>query len=97
MVGELTLEKARLMATAQEQLDNFYQYAIQQLVGGQSYLSVEELLDLWRIENPSSDGHSDSVTAINAAVEDYRNGDRGHPAGEVSRELREHLKLPRGE
>ena len=85
------------MATVQEQLDSFYQYANQQLADGESHTSVEELLDLWRIENPSSEGYTESVAAINAAVEDYKNGDRGRPAGEVSRELREYLKLPPGE
>ena len=85
------------MTTAQEQLDSFYQYANHQLAGGQSHLSVEELLDLWRIENPSSEGYSEDVAAINAAIEDYKNGDRGRPASEVGRELREHLKLPPGE
>jgi hypothetical protein len=54
---------------------------------------MDELYDLWRRQNPDPAEYSENVTAVNAAIEDYKNGDRGRPAGEVSREQRQALGL----
>ena len=56
--------------------------------------SIEELFDLWRFENPSDTGYAEDVAAIAGAIADFKNGDRGRPAGELSRELREELHIP---
>ena len=55
--------------------------------------SLDELFDLWRIENPSDANYAENVAAIAGAIEDFRNGDRGRPAGELSRELRNELGI----
>ena len=55
---------------------------------------IDELFDLWRIENPNDDDTAENVAAINAALEDFRNGDRGRPAGELSRQLRMKYGMP---
>ena len=65
------------MTTAEQDIDSFTQFARERLRGGGSDVSIDELFDLWRIENPSDDETSENVAAINAALDDFRNGDRG--------------------
>ena len=52
-------------------------------------LQLPELFDLWLLQNPKADDHAENVAAVNASINDYLNGERGTPAGEHSRELRE--------
>lgn len=76
------------MATTGEELDRFAEFARQRLGNGGSELSLDELFDLWRSENPSDELYAENVAAVNAAIDDFRKGDRGTPAGEHSDELR---------
>lgn len=76
------------MAKTAEDLDRFTEFARQRLGNGGSELSLDELFDLWRSENPSDDVYAENVAAVNAAIADFRNGDRGTPAGEHSAQLR---------
>ena len=83
------------MTTAEQDIERFTQFARNRLRVGDSDASIDELFDLWRIENPSDDdGTAENVAAINAAIEDFRNGDRGRPAGELSRQLRQQYGMP---
>lgn len=54
-------------------------------------ITLDEVWSLWRIENPTDDEHTENVASVNAAVDDYKNGDRGRPAGELTQELRKQL------
>jgi len=81
------------MATTAEELESFTQFAKERL-GGDAEPSIEELFDLWRMENPSDTDYAENVAAIAGAIEDFKNGDRGRPAGELSRELCEELRIP---
>jgi hypothetical protein len=76
------------MASTAEELDRFAEFARQRLGNGESELSLDELFDLWRSENPSDDLYAENVAAIKAAIDDFRNGDRGTLAGEHSDQLR---------
>lgn len=76
------------MATADEELDRFTQFARARLTNGGGTLSLDELFDLWRSENPTDEQYTDNVAAIAVAIEDFLNGDRGTPAGEHSDALR---------
>jgi len=76
------------MATTAEELDSFNDFARDRLSNGGSDLSLDELFDLWRHENPSDQLYGENVAAVAAAIEDFRNGDRGTPAGEDSNSLR---------
>ena len=76
------------MSTTSEELDRFAEFARQQLGIGGSQLNLDELFDLWRAENPSDELYVEDVAAVNAAIADFRNGDRGTPAGEHSEQLR---------
>ena len=81
------------MATTAQQLESFTQFAREHLDGGDAEAPLEELFDLWRIENPSDIDYADSVLAIAGAIDDFKTGDRGRLAGELSRELRRELGI----
>ena len=80
------------MAT-QEEIHDFTRFALDQINSTGSELSMDELYDMWRLENPDPNVCADDVAAINGAIEDYKNGDRGRVAGELSRELRKELGI----
>lgn len=82
------------MSTTAQELESFTQFARVRLAAGNIEQSLEELFDLWRLENPSDTGYAENVSAIAEAIEDFKNGDRGRPAGELSRELRKELGNP---
>jgi hypothetical protein len=84
------------MAT-QEQIESFYRFATAQLSKGSSEKSVDELYDQWRYENFTPDEVAENVAAIQASIDDMKNGETGRDAGEIIRELREELKLPADE
>ena len=75
------------MAT-QEEINDFSRFAAEQLNKGGAALSMNELYDLWRRQNPDPDEYAENVAAVNAAIQDYKNGDRGCPAGELSIRVR---------
>lgn len=78
------------MTTTQE-LERFTQFAKEHLKAADPEPSLDELFDLWRIENPSDADYAENVAAVAEAIQDFKVGDRGRPAGELSRELREEL------
>ena len=78
------------MATEAE-IKDFTRFAVEQLSRGGASLSMDELYDLWRRQNPDPDEYDENVAAVNAAIQDFKKGDRGRPAGELSRELRREL------
>jgi len=76
------------MTTTEHELQSFTEFARQRLSNGGAKPSLDELFDIWRVENPSAELHAENVAAVNAALQDYENGDRGAPAGEHSDQLR---------
>lgn len=76
------------MSTAQQDLDSFTSYARQKIESGQRDLTIDELFDQWRTENPTDAQYSENVAAINASIQDFKNGERGSVAGEHSAQLR---------
>jgi len=73
------------MATTERELDSFFQFA-QQRIGDS--ISLDELFDLWRHENPSDELYAENVAAIAASIDDFKQGQRGTVAGEHSEQLR---------
>lgn len=76
------------MTTTQQELDSFTTYAKQRIESGSLGLSIDELFDQWRAENPSDEQYAENVAAIRASIDDFRNGDHGTMAGEHSAQLR---------
>jgi hypothetical protein len=76
-----------VMATTSEELDSLAQFARTRLATAEVEPSLDELFDLWRMENPSDADYAENVAAIAEAIRDYKGGDRGRPAGGLSQEL----------
>ena len=71
-----------------EEIESFHRFAEKKLEDGEDDLTMEEFLDLWRLENPSAEHVADDVLAVKAALRDLENGDRGVPFEEHIRETR---------
>jgi hypothetical protein len=76
------------MTTTEQDLASFASFARQKIEAGEDELTIDELFDQWRLENPTDEQYAENVAAIQAAIRDYKAGDRGTPAGEHSAQLR---------
>jgi hypothetical protein len=83
------------MTTTAQELESFVQFAKTRLAAAEIEPSLDELFDLWRMENPSDADYVENIAAIAEAIQDYKGGDRGRPAGELSDELRGTLSFER--
>ncbi len=81
------------MTTTEQQLQSFTEFAQALLRTDDPQPSLDEVFDRWRIDNPSDAEYAENVAAIAGAIEDFRRGDRGRPARELSRELRGRLGI----
>ena len=81
------------MATTEQQLESFVHFVRNRVGAGCSEVSLDELFDLWRHENPSGELYAQNVAAIAASIEDFKRGERGTVAGEHSAELRREFGL----
>jgi hypothetical protein len=84
------------MATAEQELASFTSYAQQKIDSGQRDLSIDELFDQWRAENPSDEQYAENVAAIQASIQDFKNGERGTIASEHSAQLRREFGVSKG-
>lgn len=84
------------MAT-REDVNDFANFALVQLQHGNDALSIDELYDMWRREHPDPVNHSQNVAAVRGAIDDFKSGDRGCPAGQLSRELRKEFDKATGQ
>ena len=82
-----------MKADTHSELERFQSFVVEKLSNGNSDLTPEQVLDLWRIENPTTDEHAANVEAIREAVADMEAGDHGRPYKEVLDEIRERLRL----
>jgi hypothetical protein len=75
--------------STQDQINSFHQFALQQLSDGEE-LSIDELYDTWRTQNATPE----DLAAVQAAIDDMQNGDRGMPLEEHVGQMREKHKIP---
>jgi hypothetical protein len=73
------------MATSEQDIDNFCQFAKSRLKNGGFELSLEELFDEWTIKNPP---HEDTL-AVQASIGDMENGESGRDFGDFATDFRE--------
>ncbi len=78
---------------AQEHVDHFYRFATERLRNSSSELSIDDLYNQWRLENPSPEQQADDLAAVYASLEDFKQGERGRPAGETTQRLREEFGI----
>ena len=67
------------MATTEQDLASFNSFVKQRMESGDASLSIDELFDQWRLENPFDKLYAENVAAIRASIEDFQNGERGTP------------------
>jgi len=83
------------MATTEQDLQSFALFVKEQIESGDRAVSIDELFDQWRLENPSDELYAENVAAINASIRDFQQGERGTVADEHSDELRLEYGLPK--
>jgi hypothetical protein len=82
------------MSTAEDDLRDFTAFVRDHISQGDADdLGLAELFDLWMLQNPADADHATNVAAINASINDFMSGERGTPAGDHSRELRDKYGL----
>ena len=76
------------MATAEDDLlQNFSQFVRQRLkTNDPSEVQLGELMDEWQLLHPSDAQSTENVDAVNAAIDDFKYGDRGRLTQELRRE-----------
>jgi hypothetical protein len=67
---------------------------MQKIESGQSDLTIDELFDQWRVENPSDELYAENVAEVRASIQDFKAGKRGTIVGEHSRQLRRTESAP---
>jgi hypothetical protein len=81
-------------ASAADQLREFHDFLTQALKAGAVNLSPEEALDEWRRLHPDTRAQTEDMAALQEALEDLANGDRGIPIDQFDREFRQRHNLP---
>jgi len=85
------------MSTIEQDIQSFAKFARQQLSDSDSKLTIDELFDMWRAENPSSEELVESVVAVKSALREMEAGDTGIPADEHLAQLRNTFSIPQSE
>jgi hypothetical protein len=83
-----------MQSTSTSELHAFHAFIQEKLANGGAQLSPEEALDAWRELHPEPEDEEDDVAAIQAALDDVANGDRGMPFDEFDREFRKKHNKP---
>jgi hypothetical protein len=81
-------------AQATNELRDFHRFLGEVLSDGRSDWSPEEALDEWRGQHPNAHASEEDVVAVQEALTDLANGDRGIPFEEFDRDFRQRHNLP---
>jgi hypothetical protein len=77
-----------------DELRDFHRFLGQKLNAGRIDCSPEEALDEWRRLHPDSQASAEDLAAIQEALTEMANGDRGIPFEEFDRDFRKRHNLP---
>jgi hypothetical protein len=77
-----------------DELQNFHRFLSEKLSASRIDCSPEEALDEWRRLHPDSQAFDEDVAAIQEALTEMANGDRGIPFEEFDRDFRKRHNLP---
>lgn len=75
------------MPLTQEQIDSFHRFASDRISNGGPEMTMQELLQLWTLENPTDQERAEVNAIIRQGDEDIAAG-RGRSIDEVNEELR---------
>ena len=81
------------MSQLLNELQEFHRFLSEKLRGPATDISPEQALDEWRRAHPDTSFEED-VAAIQEALDDVDNGDRGIPFEQFDREFRARHQLP---
>ena len=84
-----------MAAPVARELMDFHAFIGELLKNGSADLLPEEALDVWRERHPDPLDLEDDVAAIQAAIDDRENGERGMPLEQFDREFRAQHRIPR--
>jgi hypothetical protein len=76
------------MSSIEQDIADFTQFALQRIESGGRDMSIDELFDQWRLENPLDAEYVENLAAVRESIRDYQSGERGTIAGEHSAKLR---------
>ncbi|MGN6544272.1 MAG: hypothetical protein ACTHK7_04435 [Aureliella sp.] len=79
---------AGLNITTVQLLDQFRQFALQRLSNEGKELSLDELYDEWRTQNPTNEAIGQDRRAVAASLRDFDRGERGRPVGQFVAEFK---------
>ena len=79
------------MATSEQDIDKFSEFAKTRLKNGGSQSTPAELMDEWVVQNPPVE----DALAIQASIRDMENGDTGQPFDEFAVEFRKRNNIDR--
>lgn len=79
------------MSNTTQQLDQFRQFALTRLNSSGCELSIDELYDEWRRENPAPEEIAQNAKAIAASLRDLDQGVPRKPAAEFVRQFKSKL------
>jgi hypothetical protein len=77
-----------------QELGDFHRFLGEKLANEGSDLSPEQALDEWRRLHPPTDVFEEDVAAIQEALDDKANGDKGISFEEFDRDFRQRHQLP---
>jgi hypothetical protein len=81
-------------AHAQSNLRDFHHFVGERVNNGGASLTPEEVLDEWRLLHPENETADEDGAAIQEAIDDMKNGDKGIPFAEFDRDFRSRHQLP---
>ncbi len=81
------------MAVTQDQIDSFHRFASDRIANGGADLSFQEIVSLWKLDNPSDEERAEVIAAINEGVKDIESGNH-RPADEFMDEMRRKYNIP---
>ena len=83
------------MSTTEQDMISFLNFVRLKLDSGPRDVTLDELFDQWRIENPSDEQYAENVAALQASINDFKAGERGSIASEHSAKLRSEFGMRR--
>jgi hypothetical protein len=89
-------ERGEEMPVSQREIDQFHQFASDELKRGNADDSIDDLFDRWRLANAAECQSRADLHAVRAALRDMQNGDTGRDIEIVLRELCEKKQVNLG-
>ncbi len=76
------------MSQISDQLDQFREFALSRITATGNRLTLDELFDEWRLAFPDPQQQAEDAQAVQASLNDYRNGVQGTSPADISARLR---------